>query len=310
MRGIIDAIGRVLITVGLLILLFVVYQLWGTGILQARSQDALGEQFDRQVKEHNAGTTTTTLDPTAPTVPVPTAVPATIPPSNLPDTGQVVADLEIPKIGLNQYVIEGINVDDLRQGPGHYPSTPFPGQEGNVAIAGHRTTYGHPFGDLDQLATGDEIKLTDTQQVTHVYKVTRDPFAVSPDDGNVLLPTDDQAFPGHKLATLTLTTCNPKYSAAQRLIVTATLELPPGVAPLPPTVRENAPVAIAGLKGDTSSRAPAILWGAIVLLVGLAWWWLFHRYPRWYVWFAGAIPFFVVLFVFYTYFERLLPSSY
>jgi sortase A len=312
-RGLVDWTGRTLVTVGILILLFVVYQLWGTGILQARSQDKLRDQFNQQT-EQNATTTTTTpvsASPPAdsPTVSVPSTIPAT-PPTNVVDNGQVFADLEIPKIDVHQLAVEGIDVDDLRQGPGHYPTTPYPGQAGNVAIAGHRTTYGHPFGDLDQLAVGDEIRLTDTQGVTYVYKVNHDPFAVSPDDGDVLLPTPDPAHPGQGLPTLTLTTCNPKYSAAQRLIVTASLEVPPGFVPPPPVVRGDAPVAIAGLEGDTSSRSPTILWAAIVLAVGALWWFVFHRWTRWYVWIIGAIPFLVVLFVFYTYLERLLPSSY
>jgi sortase A len=306
-RTTIDWSGRVLVTVGLLILLFVAYQLWGTGILQARSQDALQKKFNEQVQRN--ATTTTTPPPSTdnPTVPTTTTIPLT---NELPDNGAPVGIIEIPKIGERQYIVEGIDVNDLRQGPGHYPSTPYPGQAGNVAIAGHRTTYGHPFGDLDQLAVGDEIKITDQTETTYVYKVNHDPFAVSPDDGDVLLPTPDPGSPGRFLPTLTLTTCNPKYSAAQRLIVTASLEVPPGFVPPPPVVREDAPVAIAGLEGDSGSRAPAILWGAVVLAIGGLWWFAFHRWTRWYVWIIGVIPFLAVLFVFYTYLERLLPSSY
>ena len=76
------------------------------------------------------------------------------PPPTVPRQGDAVARIRIPKIGVDQYVVEGVDVDDLRKGPGHYPSTPLPGHEGNSAIAGHRTTYGAPFGDLDQLDTG------------------------------------------------------------------------------------------------------------------------------------------------------------
>jgi sortase A len=316
-RRFLDWTGRVLVTVGLLILLFVAYQLWGTGILEARSQNALRDKFNEQVKEHSAtstttpGATTSTLDPESPTVSAPaTTAPANTSPAALPGNGDPVARMEIPRLGLDKTVVEGVDVDDLRQGPGHYPQTPYPGQAGNMAVAGHRTTYGAPFGDADQLAVGDEIRLTSLQGAVYVYKVNQEPFAVSPDDGDVLSPTPDTTRPGQDLATLTLTTCNPKYSAAERLIVTASLEVPPGFVPPPPVVHEDAPVAIAGLSGDTGSRSPTILWGAIVLAMGGLWWFAFHRWPRWYVWLVGAIPFLVVLFVFYTYLERLLPSSY
>jgi sortase A len=311
MRRFIDATGRVLVTVGVLILLFVAYQLWGTGVLQARSQDALASQFEASA---SSTTTTSTTTPVATSEPSPTipsttrTAPARSTP--LPANGEAVAQLEIPRIGVSQYVVEGIDVEDLRKGPGHYPATPLPGQQGNFSVAGHRTTYGAPFGDLDQLAEGDEIVVTDLQLRRFTYRVSEAPFAVSPDDGDVLLASANPGIPGTDLATLTLTTCHPKYSAAERLIVKATLELPPGVTPAPATIREDAPVTIAGLNGETASRAPAILWGAIVLAVGLAWWLLFHRYPRWYVWLAGVVPFLAVLFVFYTYLERLLPSSY
>lgn len=308
MRTAIGATGRVLVTVGILILLFVAYQLWGTGILEARSQDALADQFDRRVEQQ---TTTTTTPNTSPTVAVPpTVATPTVPAAELPANGDAVANLEIPRIGVQKYVVEGIDVNDLRDGPGHYPQTPYPGQAGNVAIAGHRTTYGAPFADIDQLDVGDEIKLTGLDGTVSTYRVNAKPFVVSPDDGDVLQPQPDPSAPGADLATLTLTTCHPKFSAEQRLIVTASLQLPPGQVPLPPVVRDDAPVAIAGLNGDTGSRAPTILWAAIVLLVGGLWWFAFHRWHRWYVWFGGAIPFLVVLFVFYTYLERLLPSSY
>jgi sortase A len=119
-------------------------------------------------------------------------------------------------------------------------------------------------------------------------------------------------LPKEGAATLTLTTCNPKYSAAERLIIKASLELPKGATPLPPSPGTKNPKStkISGLSGERSSRSPAILWGVIVAIIGLLWWWLFHRYPRWTTWFVGVIPFLAALFVCYTYVERLLPSNY
>ena len=315
MRNVLGWIGRVLLTSGILLLLFVAYQLWGTGILQAREQSKLQDQFQQAIKAHNGSTTTTrpataTTGPDNPTLTTPTTTGAQL---AVPPNGDPVARIEIKKLGVDQTVVEGVDVPDLRSGPGHYPITPLPGQEGSTAIAGHRTTYGAPFGDLDQLAPGDEIVITTVDGKRWVYKVDQDsPFVVEPTQGDVLQPTPDPNRPGHSLATLTLTTCNPKFSAAKRLIVQATIVLPPGEVPLPATSVDpgTAKATISGLEGDSGSRFPALLWAVIAALVGGAWWFLFHRYKKWYVWIAGAIPFVVVLFVFYTYLERLLPSNY
>ena len=301
MRRFLGATGRVLVTAGILLLLFVAYQLWGTGIYQARAQDQLESEFEQTLHDRgNPSSTTTTTRPDEPTVS--TVPPSTVPPTvELPPNGDPVGRIVIPKIGVDQIVVEGVDVADLRKGPGHYPGTPLPGQLGNAAIAGHRTTYGAPFGDLDQLAVGDEISVQ-TVQGTFKFRVDQEPFAVNPNDRDVLLPVADGAV-------LTLTTCNPKYSAAERLIVTAAL--PPIVVPLPPSPGVTSTrKAISGLSGERSSRAAAFLWGIIAALVGLVWWFLFHRYPRWTTWLVGVVPFLVVLFVFYAYLERMLPSNY
>src|SRR5438034_7720310 len=154
MRRVLGAIGRVLITLGLLLLLFVAYQLWGTGIYEARAQNDLEHQFKQSLERSQTTTSTTTTSTTSPTTTTgadnPT-VSTTLAPLAAPPEGDVVARIFIPKIGIDKYVVEGVNVDDLRKGPGHYPSTQLPGHEGNSAIAGHRTTYGAPFGDLDQV---------------------------------------------------------------------------------------------------------------------------------------------------------------
>jgi sortase A len=310
MRQVLGGVGRALVTVGLLLLLFVAYQLWGTGIYTARAQDDLEHQFEQAQQRASETTTTTAPTTIAPATDDP-VVPASLAPFPAPPEGEPIGRIGIPKIGVDWIVVEGVNVDDLRKGPGHYPSTQMPGHEGNSAIAGHRTTYSAPFGDLDQLQAGDTIRMT-TLQGDFRYKVTEQ-RVVDPNESSVLDPSPDPARPGHELATLTLTTCNPKYSAEQRLIIRAELVLPPGQsAPLPPTkVAEGEGVAtIDGLSGESSSRTPTIIWGTIVLAIGLLWWLLFHRHPRWTTWLVGAIPFLVALFVAYTYLERLLPSNY
>jgi sortase A len=310
MRRVLGSVGRALVTVGLLLLLFVAYQLWGTGLYTAQAQNDLQDQFEQA--QRAAGTTTTT-SPTATTNPSDNPVvttPTSLAPFPAPPEGDVMGRIGIPKIGIDKYVVEGVDVDDLRKGPGHYPSTQMPGHEGNSAIAGHRTTYEAPFGDLDQLVVGDEIRVT-TVQGDFRYKVTEQ-LVVDPSQVEVLDPTPDPARAGHQLSTLTLTTCNPKYSAEQRLVIKAQLQLPPGQIPLAPTkvAEGKGATTIGGLSGESSSRTPTILWGSIALAVGLLWWLLFHRHPRWTTWFVGAIPFLVVLFVAYTYLERLLPSNY
>ena len=269
MRSVLGAVGRVLITLGLLLLLFVAYQLWGTGIYEARAQNDLKHQFQQSLARSRATTTTTAPAPTTTTTADSPTVSTTLAPLAAPPEGDVVARIFIPKIGVDKYVVEGVDVDDLRKGPGHYPSTQLPGHEGNSAIAGHRTTYGAPFGDLDQVNPGDEITVV-TVQGKFTYKVTEQK-AVDPSEVSVLDPSLDPARPGHQLATLTLTTCNPKYSASQRLIVRA--ELAPEQTPLPPArVAEgkNA-TTIGGLSGESSSRVPTIIWALITLVIGALW---------------------------------------
>ena len=137
--------------------------------------------------------------------------------------GDPLTRIRIPSLGVETVVVEGTSASALRAGAGHYPETPLPCQAGNVAIAGHRTTYGKPFSNIDRLRDGDEISL-ETPLGTCVYKVSQAPFVVEPTDFSVVANDLSKKL-------LTLTTCHPKGSAAQRLIVRATLVTeagPPG----------------------------------------------------------------------------------
>jgi sortase A len=125
-----------------------------------------------------------------------------------------VTRLRLRRLGIDVVVVQGVTSAALRAGAGHYPSTPLPGERGNVAIAGHRVTYGHPFRRLDQVRTGDAIELL-TPVGTFVYEVAVAPFVVFPNDLSVLRQ-DARSM-------LTLTTCNPVHSARQRLVVQAVL---------------------------------------------------------------------------------------
>lgn len=129
--------------------------------------------------------------------------------------GDSLTRIQIPDINVDVVVVEGTTASALRAGAGHYPSTPLPCEIGNVAIAGHRTTYGRPFHNLDLLRPGSEITL-ETPIGNCTYKVTKAPFAVLPTQTDILDNTPQEA-------TLTLTTCHPKGSARQRLIIKATL---------------------------------------------------------------------------------------
>jgi sortase A len=129
-------------------------------------------------------------------------------------TGDALTRIKIPAIDVDVVVVEGTTASALRAGAGHYPTTPLPCEPGNVAIAGHRTTYGKPFHHLDRLAPGDQIVL-ETPVGSCTYEIREVPFIVAPTNLDVVAPTAEP--------TLTLTTCHPKGSAKQRLIVQAVL---------------------------------------------------------------------------------------
>lgn len=210
----VGGVGRALIVTGLLMFAFVGYQLWGTGIETARAQDELGDQFDNQL----ADVTTTTASPdTEPDESLTSTTVPYAPPSTFAN-GDVIAQIIVPKMELEYYVVEGVRLKDLKKGPGHFKETPLPGQLGNAAIAGHRTTYGHPFYRLDDLHTGDEITIKMVTGGTFVYVVTGKEI-VAPNEYARVIPTRDP-----NVATLTLATCHPVYTSRERLIVYATLD--------------------------------------------------------------------------------------
>lgn len=128
--------------------------------------------------------------------------------------GDALTRIKIPRLGLDVVVVEGTGASALRAGAGHYPDTPLPCEDGNVAIAGHRTTYGKPFANLDRLKVGDTIIL-ETPISTCTYEVDKAPFIVKPTNRSVVADKPGQ--------NLTLTTCHPKGSAKERLVINATL---------------------------------------------------------------------------------------
>jgi len=174
-------IGSALVLAGLTLLASVWYQLWGTGIATSHAQ----AELRRDIAQHGFAAH-----------PVP---------------GGAVGVIRIPRIHLDMAVVQGVSLEALARGPGHYPSTPLPGHGGNVAIAGHRTTHLHPFWSLNDVRAGDRIDLV-TAEGTFVYRVAWR-RVVDPLDTSVLEPT--------RTPSLTLTTCNPRFQAWQRLVVRA-----------------------------------------------------------------------------------------
>lgn len=225
-RFVLRGVGQTLITLGLVVLLFVVYEVWITNIFANRAQgkvhDAL-EQLWANGKD--------------PLLPLPGSRNPTIP------LGTGIANMYVPRLGRDYHftIVQGSTVptdSELEKGPAHYRGTALPGAVGNFAIAGHRVGKGEPFLNLDKLRAGDAV-IVETQSRWYVYRVKgTDHGLTKPDDvdgipgreivdpgaGEVLLPVPDHpdAKPTEKL--MTMTTCHPKFTAAKRMIVYAVLE--------------------------------------------------------------------------------------
>ena len=127
------------------------------------------------------------------------------------DTGDPVGRIEIPEVDISKVIVEGTDGGTLRKGPGHYPETPLPGVRGTVAIAGHRTTYGAPFRDLDKLEEGDEVVI-EMPYGRFIYDVER---------SQIVEPSATWVTKRVGYDRLVLTACHPKYSAAQRIVIFA-----------------------------------------------------------------------------------------
>ncbi len=256
---------------GVALILFAGWQLWGTSLAQHQAQESLRQEFTS--RQHQTPPTTSVG---------PTLISADVQVKEPPE-GSVVARLQIPAIGVDQYVVEGTAEGDLQKGPGHYVGTAMPGQAGNVAIAGHRTTYGAPFSDLNGLVPGDVIDLTTDSDMAFQYVVTQAPVAVPPSDVKILNSFGDNR--------LTLTTCNPRYSATQRLVVVAQLRVAPGqTVSAPPTkapevMSKPRHVSSGGSVGWNMSYLPGAV-GVLmfIVLLGLVNRRAAARYGRWGRW--------------------------
>jgi sortase A len=217
-RTVARAVGEVLVTAGLVALLFVVYELFVTDLVTERRQGELSVQLQEDWDREGAA-----------------------PPPHESKVGDAFAVLHIPRFGADyeRVVLEGTAETQLSQGPGHYTGTAMPGEPGNVALAGHRVGKGSPFLELDLLQPGDPI-VVETADNWFVYRVlgdretgdvTADPSGipgrhiVRPEAVEVISPIPNgPADAAPTDAYLTLTTCHPRYSAQQRLIIHARLD--------------------------------------------------------------------------------------
>jgi sortase A len=219
-RFVIRGIGQTFITAGMIILLFVVYEVYVTNVFAHREQTKVHTALEKTWAKGK--------DP----LPLPGASTTTIP------VGTGIANLYIPRLGKDYAftIVQGTDTASLEKGPGHYLGTALPGATGNFSVAGHRVGKGEPFLNLDRLQPGDAV-IVETRTEWLVYRVkgangnlastAPDGVAgreiVSASDGNVLLPVPNH--PGSKPAEplMTMTTCHPKFTATQRMIVHAVL---------------------------------------------------------------------------------------
>jgi sortase A len=300
---VLGAVGRALITGGVLILLFVAYQLWGTGIRTAQSQNELEDDFEAVLEEADPTTSTTSTTSTS-SGSTSTTEPQTVPTLEPVPEGEATARIVIPAIGVDKIVVEGVSLTDLKKGPGHFPQTPLPGQEGNAAIAGHRTTYGAPFNRLDELKPGDEVTVT-TVQGEFTYEVT---------ETQIVAPTQVEVLEDKGDNRLTLTACHPKYSARQRIVVVSHLAAEEPVYQRPPRPADD-PIEtpldqIDDIDGEGAAGWPAIALGVACAAIWLLAWAVGRRWRKWPAYFLFLPLFLVTLFFFFEEFSRLLPSNY
>lgn len=371
---IIGGTGRFLIGLGLVVIMFAVFQLYGTGLLEAQAQEELTTEFDDRLSAlEEAGLVVaaeeTSAEATPP--PEPTGVDiineaiaeafapelgerdgpeftvAPIDPDELTDEeialltprpGDVLGSIEIPDIGLERNIVEGIRRSDLRKGPGHYPDSPLPGQPGNAAIAGHRTTYGEPFHDLHLLLPGDLIKVT-TFQGEHYYQVMPQIDEDGEETGHFIVnPSQTEVLDDFGDNRLTLTACHPIRSSRQRIIVTAQLvSAPSEVLPVladerlaelagedieevsaeDSTIEDSAIDEAVGVEANAleeslgwnwEERTSTIIWGIGALAVVVAALAATRRWNKWFVYLGAAPVFFFMLFFCFVHLDRMLPA--
>ncbi len=217
-RFVLRGLGQLLITAGVVVLLFVVYEVYVTNYFADRAQAQVKTALKHEWQD-------TTKDPLLP-------LPGQSSPT-LPD-GTGIAYIYIPRLGRDYgyAIVQGTSDADLEKGPGHYTDTALPGQVGNFGVAGHRVGKGEPFLNLDQVQAGDAV-IIQTKSDWFVYRIEGQPGniaavdsygvpgreIVDPSDGNVLYPVPDHPGVTPTKAWITLTTCHPKFTATHRMVL-------------------------------------------------------------------------------------------
>jgi len=223
----------VVVGIGLIALLFLAYLYSASFVTEARSQSILLGQFKASL------------------------LPST-PQNRQPPIGAPVGILQLPTLGLQKVLVQGVTADQTKRGPGHDPTTPLPGQVNNVVVIGRRSTYGAPFRNLDQLKSGDPIVVY-TSQGRFVYKVVGS--AVVPlGSTSVTAPSTDDR--------ITLITANPEYLWRSELVVVGLLESKPLAST--ENLRPRIPGAKPGLTSWVTPLAPILIWGELFLLTLIA----------------------------------------
>ena len=228
---------------GLLAGAFLAYEFWVSSLSQSRAQAALLDRFKASLTQPDSHTYL------------------------VPPKGEPIGVIQIPAIGLEQVVVQGVGSTQTKLGPGHDPSTPLPGQTGNVVVVGRRTTYGGPFHHLNDLRSGDQILVT-TRQGQFEYTVAGAAIIPLGSTMPIKLTTDDR---------LTLVTSNPPYLARSELVVVAKLQ-GEGLQDSWPLPTWPAGTRL-GLTADTVSWGPVLLWGELLVLAIAITWILYRR--RW-----------------------------
>ena len=271
-RTVLGVVGRLLVAAGVVLLLFVGYQLWGTGLQTRAAQDRLEGTFAAQLEEVDASGS------------APAAAAATL---AALQTGDPVARLQIPKIGVDYIVLEGVDLGTLESGPGHFPETPLPGQPGNSAIAGHRATYDAPFNLLNEMVPGDEVLVTTVQGEFRYEVLASRGAAGDPPDAvygyRIVNPDALEILDDKGDNRITLMGCHPRYGSSQRIVVEARL-VSDTAPPTPPPATASASAASEGtelLRGESGGWLPVIAWSAAILAVCAVALLAAHRWRRW-----------------------------
>ncbi|MFI5797076.1 class E sortase [Streptomyces sp. NPDC051677] len=212
MRVIVRTFSELCITVGAVIVLFVVYVLFWTGVQADRVMDDQIDDLHDQWARQSAG-------------PAPSASPAATAQPAPYRSGRPFAVMYIPRLGFtwNKPVLEGTATGTLKKGLGHYAGTARLGQTGNFSVAGHRRTYGDPFKDFPKLRRGDAVVLTDGT-TWFTYRIDKGPYKTVPSDVEVIDAVPRKSGYTRPGRYLTLTTCDPEWGHSHRLIVWAHLD--------------------------------------------------------------------------------------